>query len=118
MHGEKNISKEPRALIQLTTLVSIICLPAQPFFPHLVESAWHLDHGDPFPLFSISFLRMIPKGVYGTAVLDKPGLTSSPVSTSYDLFDCRNLLPLIETQLIHLLYEDKNSFYLIGAWKD
>ena len=112
MHAERNISKD-RALIQLTTLISIICLPAQPFFPHLVESAWHLDHGDPFPLFSISFL-----GVYGTAVLDKPGLTSSPVSASYDLFDHRNLLPLIATQLIHLLYEDKNSFYLIGVWKD
>ena len=33
------------------------------------------------------------------------------------LFELRNLLPPIAPQLIHLLHEDKNSFYLIGAWK-
>lgn len=113
LHGDRNISKEAGALTQLTTLASIICLPPNPFSLALMGNAQHLNHGDPLPPFSISSL-----GVQGTEAADKPRLKSSPVSASYYLFDLRNLLPLIAPQLTHLLYEVKNSFYLIEAWED
>lgn len=114
LHGNRNIKRAARALTQLTTLASIICLPAQPILPGL--GGRHPASGDPLgdPPFPVSISSL---GEYTRASSNKPGFRASPVFASY-IFDLRDLIPLTGSQLTHLLHKDKNNFSLIGAWED